>query len=156
MKAIQLKIAFPLKGIWIQISDGDSIGLRLYKRHYSCRKYKDGRIIKRYVGPGEYISLATPDGNALFVWRKFISMDHQEGVNCSIFRNETNNLSSKMICEAEEFAIEKWGQVRAYTYINPKKIKSINPGYCFIKAGWNKYGYTKSKLLILEKYLKIK
>jgi hypothetical protein len=25
---------------------------------------------------------------------------------------------------------------RMYTYVNPAKIRSINPGYCFKQAGW--------------------
>ena len=32
-----------------------------------------------------------------------------------------------------------------------RKIRSTNPGYCFIKAGWRKCGRTKSGKMILEK-----
>ena len=38
--------------------------------------------------------------------------------------------------------------------INPREIKSTNPGCCFKKAGWQRAGVTsKNKLLILEKVL---
>jgi len=40
---------------------------------------------------------------------------------------------------------------RLYTFVNPRKIRSSNPGYCFLKAGWRKCGITKwQKLVILE------
>ena len=140
-------------GFWIKSKDGDPGGLELYKRHYSARHYADGRRHDLFVGPGEKMVLITPELNALFVWRKFISLDHQEGINCSIFRNESPHLSSAMILEAEEFAVERWGKIRAYTYINKGKIRSSNPGYCFQVAGWQRCGLTKGGLVILEKYL---
>lgn len=66
-------------GYWLSISDGDPRGLALYKRHYSYRAYKDGRKPKLFVGPGQKMVLMTINCDALFVWRKFISMDHQGG-----------------------------------------------------------------------------
>jgi len=69
-----------------------------------------------------------------------------------VFRNESEHLSSELILKAEELAQLKWPNERMYTYVNSKKINSKNPGFCFIKAGWNRIGYTKvNKLLILEK-----
>lgn len=95
-------------------------------------------------------SLLTADLKALFVWRKFISMDHQEGVNCAVFRNEGAGLASELIIEAQQIAWERWPGQRLYTYVNPKAVKSRNPGYCFIMAGWKKCGVTKSGLLIFD------
>lgn len=90
--------------------------------------------------------------DALFVWRKFKSGDGQIGVNCSVFRNESKVKSSDLILEAEQVALKRWPMERLYTYVNAKKIKSKNPGYCFIAAGWNRCGITKwNKLVILEK-----
>ena len=34
-------------------------------------------------------------------------------------------------------AHQKWGPGRAYTYIDPAKVKSRNPGWCFKVAGWS-------------------
>lgn len=139
-------------GHWFEVKDGDPRGRTLYMRHYSARHYRDGRHRSLFVGPGEKMVLLTSDCSALFVWRKFISKDNQQGINCSIFRNEGGVLSSQLILEAEELAWQRWPGERLYTYVNPKKIKSINPGYCFLKAGWRKVGQTKSrKLIILEK-----
>lgn len=43
----------------------------------------------------------TVDCRALFAWRKFIDKSGQQGVNCSIFRNEGPELSSELIIEAD-------------------------------------------------------
>jgi hypothetical protein len=96
--------------------------------------------------------LMTSDQSALFVWRKFQNDSGQEGINCAIFRNEGPLLSSYLILEAEKSAYRRWGNERLYTYINANKIKSVNPGYCFKKAGWSVCGVTKiNKLVIMEK-----
>jgi hypothetical protein len=35
--------------------------------------------------------------------------------------------------------------------VNPRRVRSSNPGYCFQLAGWRRCGITKiRKLLILE------
>lgn len=139
--------------IWIKVKDGDTACMLLFERHYSKYHYKDGRKPKRFVGPGQRIVLVTADGNAMFVWRKFIDASGQKGINCAIFRNEGNVLSSKLILEAERIAWDRWPKERLYTYVNAQKIKSKNAGYCFKMAGWKVCGKTKArKLLILEKY----
>jgi hypothetical protein len=139
---------------WHLSRDGDDEARSLFDRHYSRRKYSDGRKPKLFVGPGEKMVLITTCGRGLFVWRKFISADDQEGINCAVFRNETKEKSSLMILDAEKVAMNRWpGEGRFYTYVNPKAIRSTNPGCCFKKAGWRRYGLTKSGLVILEKRL---
>ncbi len=137
---------------WIPVKDGDARARAIYRRHYSCYHYADGRIPAKIVGPGEYLVLLTQECNALFVWRKSIDdcIPKQTGVNCSVFRNESDLLSSSLIVEACDMAWEKWPGERLYTYVNAGKIKSSNPGWCFQQAGWNKCGFTKGGLLILE------
>jgi len=139
---------------WFRIKDGDPRGRAMLNRHYSAVHYRHKRP-KLFVGPGEKLVLMTPDGAALFVWRKFIDKSGQKGINCAVFRNEAPEkyLSSQLILEAEEFAWRRWPGERLYTYVNPKKIRSSNPGYCFIVAGWRKCGVTASRrLVILEKW----
>jgi hypothetical protein len=63
-------------------------------------------------------------------------MDGQTGYNCAIFRNESARRSSEIILECERIAIKRWGPARMYTYVDPAKIASRNPGYCFKMAGW--------------------
>ena len=98
------------------------------------------------------MALIAPSLDALFVWRKFKSADGQEGVNCSVFRRENGIKASEMIKAAMQKAWERWPGERLFTYVNPRKIKSQNPGACFLKAGWKRCGLTKwNKLQILER-----
>lgn len=137
---------------WIPIKDGDDHARSVFDRHYSRYVYADGRKPKLFVGPGQKLVLTTPCRRALFVWRKFISGDGQEGVNCAIFRNEGAGLSSYLIRAADVIADLHWPGERHFTYVNPKRIRSTNPGYCFIQAGWRRCGITKhNKLLIFER-----
>jgi len=62
--------------------------------------------------------------------------DGQNGFQCSLFRNESGRQSSEIILEAEEIAVQEWGNNRMYTYVDPSKVISVNPGYCFKRAGW--------------------
>lgn len=139
------------KSPWVRIRDADVEALQLYSRHYSFRNYRDGRRRRKFIGPGEYIALLTHLADALFVWRKFISDDGQNGINCAVFRNESQYLSSELIKEAERIAWLRWPGERLYTYVNPRKIKSKNPGCCFKKAGWKECGRSLRGLVILEK-----
>lgn len=136
-------------GHWYSILDGDPRGRAMLNRHYSARHYRDGRKPKLFVGPGEKMALMTTDGLALFVWLKFISDDGQEGVSCSVFRNEGDTLSSELIREACELAWRRWPGERLYTYVNSRKVRSTNPGYCFKQAGWRVCGEWR-KGVILE------
>lgn len=141
---------------WVQVKDGNIKAKEIFDRHYSRRSYKDGRKPKLFVGPGEKIVLLSKNDDALFIWRKFRSDDGQIGINCAVFRNESKGdnhiLSSVLLMEAELIALKRWPGERMYTYVNAKKIKSPNPGYCFKVNGWQKCGITKGiKLVILEK-----
>jgi hypothetical protein len=135
---------------WSPSKDGDRIGFALARRHYSAKKnpYPTQRL---FVGPGEKLVLIGLDGRAVFAWRKQkFRRDRQRGVNCSIFRNESNHRSSDMILEAMWFAQERWGDERLFTFVNAAEVKSCNPGYCFLKAGWQKCGKSANGLLVLE------
>ncbi len=137
--------------IWMPIRDANPSGLAIFHRHYSYAPYRDGRRPRHFVGPGEKMVLLTPAADALFVWRKFVSGDGQLGVNCAVFRNEGPLLSSELIREAMRMAWTRWPGARLFTYVNPRKIRSTNPGYCFLLAGWRRCGVTKwNKLVILE------
>lgn len=148
---------FPIAGNWVLVRDGYPEAYELVQRHYSFRPYVDGRRQNRlnrnrrlFVGPGEKIVLLTVDGKALFIWRKFISQNGQQGVNCAVFRNEGPILSSDLIREACNLAWQRWPGERLYTYVNPQRIRSSNPGCCFKKAGWRANGRTAKGLIILE------
>lgn len=140
------------QGLWVASSDGDRDAYALFKRHYTFRDYKRGRRNTQFVGPGYKIVLVTASVDALFVWRKFIDKSGQQGVNCAVFRNESPHPSSLLILEAEKIAWARWPGTRLYTYVNAKKVRSANPGYCFKAAGWTRCGVSKRRgLIILEK-----
>lgn len=137
---------------WIPVLDGNDSARAIFHRHYSYRPYADRRAPKLIVGPGQKLVLLWDDAKALFVWRKFISGDGQAGINCAVFRNEGERLSSDLVRAADAIADERWPGERHYTYVNPRKVRSSNPGYCFMVAGWRRCGVTKhNKLIILER-----
>ncbi len=137
---------------WQRMLDGDPSCRAIFDRHYSRYRYVDGRKPLLFTGPGEKMVLLRPDARALFVWRRVISADGQQGINCAVFRNEGDELSSQLIREADALADARWPGERHYTYVASQKIRSTNPGYCFKLAGWRTCGVTKRRLLtILER-----
>lgn len=135
---------------WYLTKDGDRSCLRLYRRHYSCKNKKPRQ--GQFVGPGEHIVLRTDDGDAVFVWRfARYRADGQEGVECSLFRNEGPLRSSILIRQADAIADFCWPDMRHYTFVDPAAVRSTNPGFCFIAAGWKRNGRTRGGLMILER-----
>lgn len=135
--------------LWYLTKDGDVTCLRLYRKHYSCTN----QHASQFVGPGEHIVLRTDAGDAVFVWRNYIddTIPKQEGVECSLFRNESSHLSSELVRQADAVADVAWPGSRHYTKVNPEAVESSNPGFCFIAAGWRRCGRTQNGLLILER-----
>jgi len=138
-------------GTWVEVRDGNPTAMALYDRHYSRNKNALGCL--RIVGPGERMVLMTPCVRALFVWRRFISADQQVGVNCAIFRNEGAGRSSDLIREAMRLAWLRWPGQRLYTYVNPRRVRSTNPGCCFKASGWRVCGTTKTRRLVVLEVL---
>jgi hypothetical protein len=133
---------------WMQVKDGNPTAMSIFLRHYTA---KQKRKVYQFVGPGEKMVLLTPDVRALFVWRKFIDdCEGQYGVNCAVFRNEGSERSSDLIRAAVDVARLRWPIERLYTYVDGTRVKSSNPGWCFIAAGWRVCGRTRSGLRILE------
>jgi hypothetical protein len=122
----------------------------LADRHYSRRTVG----ARQFLYNGRKIVIRNNEGTILFGWmwpQDTMRMDDQTGYNCAIFRNESARRSSDVILEAEEIAFRRWGMNRVYTYINPRRIQSVNPGYCFKMAGWEFVRTTKSGLHLLAK-----
>lgn len=148
-----------LGGVWFSVKDGDMRLRAMLNAHYSAYHYKDGRKPKLSLGPGEKLCLMTSDCLCAFAWRKFIDDSGQQGVNNAIFINNAPDkyLSSELIREACEIAWRRFPGERLYTYVDPAKVQSGNPGYCYEKAGWRKVRgengkalYTGSGKLIFE------
>jgi hypothetical protein len=139
--------------LWWITKDGDRSCLALYGRHYSAYKYRDGRQQSQFVGPGETIVLRTGDASALFVWRRYIddTIPKQQGIECAVFRNESEYLSSDLLRQADAIADFCWPNQRKYTKVDSTKVRSRNAGYCFLVAGWKRCGHTQNGKLILER-----
>ena len=119
-------------------------GAALADRHYSRRTPGSNQ----FMPPGQTLVLVTPRGDAVFGWWRphpnagIKSMNNLDGWTCTIFRNESQHLSSEMILEAEKMLLEKYdcGPDGLITYVWDRKIRSVNPGFCFKKAGWRVTG----------------
>jgi len=143
-----------IDGHWLSSNKFDPRALALYERHYSARRYADGRKRDQFVGPGEQMVLLTVCCRGLFVWvRNTIErFDKQVGVNCAVFRNEGAGLSSDLIREADELAWQRWPGERHFTYVDAEKIRrKRDPGRCFLRAGWQRAGASKRGLVLLER-----
>lgn len=122
----------------------------LADRHYSRRTIGD----RQFLPPGKTICIRDSKGDIVFGWNWQLPekrADKQMGFYCSIFRNEGPRRSSEVILECEEIAHGYWGRNRMFTYIDPEKVASKNPGYCFKCAGWSHVGYSAQGLHLLAK-----
>jgi hypothetical protein len=136
---------------WIESADGNASAYLLARRHYSAKKNPRPKQ-RQFVGPGEHMVLIGFMVEAVFAWRRAkFRKDCQRGVECSLFRNESDNLSSAMIEEAVALAWSKWPGERLFTHVSPGDVRSTNPGYCFLMAGFRKCGRTKRGKIVLER-----
>jgi hypothetical protein len=128
----------------------DPAALRLADRHYS-RKTPGAP----WLGPpGRALVLVTGDETALWVthWPAADkALDGLDAWRCSIFRNEGPSLSSVLIGFAMDATLRWWAEARAgstwftqapadgwVTWIDRRRVRSSNPGYCFLRAGWER------------------
>ena len=123
---------------WLLSRDGDPVACLLHRRHYSRR-------------PGRRrVRLVTTDLLAAFGWRRHIARD-QIGVCAAFFRSEsTLHRSSDLIRAAVAAARSRWPAERFYTFVDPGQVRSRNPGFCFLAAGWQRCGRTRRGLHVLE------
>lgn len=145
-----------VEGHWLSSTARDPRAIALYFRHYSSAKggRKASCYTAGFVGQGEKLVLLTEPCDGLFVWvhSTIARLDGQVGVNCAVFRNEGEELSSELIREADELAWTRWpDERRHFTYVDGSAVRSANPGCCFKKAGWRRCGESQRGLLILER-----
>lgn len=147
----QLMLDIPQYGHWMVTHKGDRSCRLLSDRHYS-RQHIGHPMFTR---PGRNLVLRTADGMAVWVTWSGIRDDGLDAWECTIFRNETDYLSSEMIKDAVTATYGEWGpppKDGLITYVWSNKIKSANPGYCYKKAGWKAIGKSKHRGLILLQF----
>jgi hypothetical protein len=130
---------------WIRTDKFDPACAALADRHYSRRTIGS----PQFMPPGETIVLKTRDERAVFGWWRphpssgIKAMNGLDGWTCTIFRNESQTLSSMLVLAAEAALLEahvSCGPDGLITYVFDSRVRSINPGCCFQKAGWRRTG----------------
>ena len=148
--------------IWRLTNKGDSRAAALADRHYSRRKIGS----PQFMPPGETVVLITPDADAVFGWWRphprsgLKAMNGLDGWTCTIFRNESRQLSSLLILAAERALLDcgvTVGPDGFITYVWDAKVKSSNPGYCFKAAGWQVRGRSADnrKTLLMKPFVAV-
>jgi hypothetical protein len=131
--------------LWLRTDKFDPACARLADNHYSRRTVGS----PQFMPPGETLVLKTRDELAVFGWWRphpssgLKAMNGLDGWTCTIFRNTGPLLSSDLVLDAEEALREanvSCGPDGLITYVFDAKVRSTNPGYCFLKAGWRRTG----------------
>lgn len=129
---------------WHKVTKFDVAAALLADRHYSRRKIGS----PQFMPPGQTIILLADVGAVFGWWRPdpasgIKAMNKLDGWTCTIFRNESGAVSSSMILEAEQKLMEfapDCGPDGMLTYVWDRKVRSVNPGFCFKVAGWKVRG----------------
>ena len=145
-----------IRSNWIRIGKFDKAAALLADRHLSRRKPGS----PQFMPPGQTIILATECRDAVWGWWRphprsgLKAWNGLDGWTCTIFRNESSVLSSALIFEAEQW-ITECGPDGLLTYVWDRKVRSSNPGFCFLCAGWVKKGRSadKRKTLLWKPWL---
>ncbi len=123
----------------------DPMAVKIADRHYNRQKIGT----PQFVPPGRCIVLIGDGFNALWVtsW-PFAEYTKHEWAGAwvnTLFRNESDRLSSELILQAIAATRCFWEppELGIITFINSKKIRSTNPGYCYLMAGFKKVGRSK-------------
>lgn len=132
---------------WLESWRFDSRALPLADRHYS--RQQPGT--PQFVPPGRCVVLITPPADALWVTssQEYATHAWPGAWVCSLFRNESEHLSSELILEA--VAATRWTlgeppEQGMVTFVNPAAIRpKPHPGMCFRIAGFKEVGRTQER-----------
>jgi hypothetical protein len=139
---------------WCLSHRADKRALPLADRHYNRQKIGS----PQFVPPGSCLVLLTVEANALWVtsWPKAEYVKHAWAgawMN-SLFRNESDALSSELIREAVAATCAFYGEPPALgmvTFVDTEKTRrKRDPGRCYRKAGFREVGQTKGGLVALQ------
>ena len=140
--------------MWHLSHRADRRALPLADRHYTRQKIGS----PQFVPPGRCLVLLTAKADALWVtswpFADYVRHAWPGAWMCSLFRNESDTLSSRLIREAVAVTRWRYGKAPLFSFITfvdeGKVIPKRNPGYCYLKAGWKVCGRTKGGLLALQ------
>ena len=137
---------------WTLSHRADQYARAIADRHYNRQKVGS----PQFVPPGRCLVLRTDTAFWVTSWpfAQFVRHAWAGAMVCSAFRNEGDILSSKLILDA--LAATRWKypdlpELGMVTFVNRAKVRSKrNPGYCFIKAGFEPCGQTNGGLHALQ------
>ena len=139
---------------WSLSYRADRTALPLANRHYSRQTPGSGQ----FVAPGRCVVLTGLRADALWVslWQQAKFTDHAwpGAWLCSLFRNESAELSSVLIRQAIAATRFGWPAIPSQgmvTFVDPGKVRrKRDPGRCFVRAGFQACGITKGGLLAFQ------
>ena len=144
--------------MWRVIGKFNPIAAKLADLHYSRRKIGS----PQFMPPGQTLILLSEDEQAIFGWWRphpdagLKAMNGRDGWTCTIFRNVGGRLSSQLILAAEDILLARHdvGPDGLMTYVWDAKVRSVNPGYCFKRAGYRAIGRSAdNRKTLLQKTL---
>lgn len=129
---------------WNVITKFDPRAAKFADGHYSRRKVGS----PQFMPPGQTLVLLSEDELSVFGWWRphpasgLSAMNNRDGWTCTIFRHTGPGLASGLILAAEQILLERHdcGPDGLMTYVWDKRVRSVNPGYCFKVAGWKPIG----------------
>jgi|SRR5215471_435555 len=137
--------------MWHRVKASNLLARQMRDRHYST-KNPGGRTVGP---PGRRLVLISDDECALWVthWPDAkLVLDRIDALRCTVFRREgrRRERASVLIRAAMELSEEIFGAAPHgwVTYVEPAKVRSEDPGYCFKMAGYQLDTTFQSKRLI--------
>src|SRR5215471_17118558 len=137
--------------MWHRVKASNLLARQMRDRHYST-KNPGGRTVGP---PGRRLVLISDDEHALWVthWPDpKLVLDRIDALRCTVFRREGRRrerasvlIKAAMALSEEIFGAAPQGWV---TYVEPGKVRSQDPGYCFKMAGYALDPTFSSKRLI--------
>lgn len=139
---------------WTRSWRADPRGKRIADRHYNRQNSNS----PQFVPPGRSLVLLADTERALWVsswpYAEHVLHDWAGAWVNTTFRNEGAGLSSELIREAVAATRAEWGEapeLGMVTMVDPGEVRSTNPGYCYLMAGFERVGITKDRgLLVLQ------
>lgn len=142
----------PNTTMWLRSHRADPRALPLADRHYNRQKIGS----PQYVPPGRCLCLLTSKADAVWVtsypYAKYVKHQWSGAWVNSLFRNESSYRASDLIRAAVAETCTVWPPptLGIISFVDPTKVPPIVRrgrtiyGYCYLKAGWQHVGFSKS------------
>lgn len=137
----------PTESPWLLTKDGDPVLRALYACHYSSKASRGSSAL--ILGPGQKLAAILPRGAAGVAFR-YGYFRGEKLIYLAFFQNNSGHRSSDLARAACALAWDRWPAQEIVTLVDPRVVRSSNPGYCFQCAGFTKAGTTQGGLIELR------